>query len=91
MKKTSSNKYGIYDAVTHEGLSNYPYFIEWDATFEDGGFHLFDTKEDAVHAALELTKLFLESDKNCEIRWQIVEISQIIEIKQLVKVVDEIV
>lgn len=70
-------KYGIWDAVTSQGLSNYPNY-EWEATLHDGGFHLFDSKKDAIFAAHELTKMFRKHQADAEIEWHIVEVKTVI-------------
>ncbi len=77
MNKTMK-KYGIWDVVTLQGLSKYPN-DEWNATFEDGGFYLFDSKKDAIFAAHELTKMIRQHPSDdAEIEWHIVEVKEVI-------------
>lgn len=75
---TTDIKYGIWDAVTSQGLSKYPNY-EWDATFENGRFYLFGSKKDAIFAAHELTKMFRKHQSDAEIEWHIIEVKEVIQ------------
>lgn len=66
MKNKLIKKYGIWDAVTSQGLSSYPN-DKWDATLDDDGFHLFDSKKEAIFAAHELTKIFRKHQTDAKI------------------------
>ena len=62
-KPTIITKYGIFDNLKQQGLSNWP-SPEWDATILHGGFYLFDTEKDASKNLKKLISILKRS--NCK-------------------------
>lgn len=82
-------KYGVYDNLRKQGLSNWTY-PEWDATIPKGGFYLFDTHPDAAKCIKRITTLLKKAGNTQPVEYLIFQITTEITITNNFKIVETI-